>query len=111
MATTTSSHTIFQVNPYEGHPSLTELEAEVLWEYAKLSQNLKEVREEKCSLNVYTDSSVFPVDSRNASVERCSRRDPIETTQNSRNEDGPGPHAGQSFPSRVLLVSGTSVFL
>lgn len=38
-----SSNTIFETNPYEGHPSLTNLEAEVLWQYAKLAQNVKEV--------------------------------------------------------------------
>jgi hypothetical protein len=35
---------IFQCNPYEDHPSLTPLEADVLWEYAKLSQHIKDVR-------------------------------------------------------------------
>ncbi|KAJ3474565.1 hypothetical protein NLI96_g12391 [Meripilus lineatus] len=35
--------TIFDTNPYEGHPSLTGLEAEVLWQYAKLAQNVKEL--------------------------------------------------------------------
>ena len=28
------------INPYEGHPSLSQLEAAVLWEYAKLAQNV-----------------------------------------------------------------------
>jgi DASH complex subunit DAD3 len=32
---------IFDVNPYENHPELTQTEAEVLWEYAKLNQRLK----------------------------------------------------------------------
>lgn len=31
------------VNPYESHPDLSELESEVLWQYAKLAQNIKEV--------------------------------------------------------------------
>ena len=35
---------IFAINPYETHPGLSPLEAEVLWEYAKLAQNLKLVR-------------------------------------------------------------------
>ena len=48
MATTLSTSVVFERNPYEGHPSLTELEAEVLWEYAKLSQNVKEVRLSSC---------------------------------------------------------------
>lgn len=32
-------------NPYAAHPQLTPLEADVLWEYAKLSKVLKIVRE------------------------------------------------------------------
>ncbi len=43
MATSLSS-SLHEANPYEGHPNLNELEAEVLWQYAKLSQNIKEVR-------------------------------------------------------------------
>ena len=38
------ARSLVQTNPYEGHPNLSELEAEVLWQYAKLSQNIKEVR-------------------------------------------------------------------
>lgn len=34
---------VFDANPYESHPSLTALEANVLWEYAKLSQHVKDV--------------------------------------------------------------------
>ena len=45
-----SNSTIFESNPYEGHPNLSELEAEVLWQYAKLSQNIKEVRATDASL-------------------------------------------------------------
>ena len=40
----TSSSQIFAVNPYENHPSLTQIEADVLWEYAKLNQHIKDVR-------------------------------------------------------------------
>ena len=32
---------IFEANPYESHPELSQTEAEVLWEYAKLNQRLK----------------------------------------------------------------------
>ena len=35
---------IFAINPYEDHPSLSAHEAEVLWEYAKLNQQIKDVR-------------------------------------------------------------------
>jgi hypothetical protein len=34
---------VFIKNPYESHPSLTSTEAEVLWEYAKLAQHVKDV--------------------------------------------------------------------
>jgi len=43
-ASTASSNQIFSINPYEGHPNLTQLEADVLWEYAKLNQHIKDVR-------------------------------------------------------------------
>jgi len=39
-----SAQDIFEHNPYEDHPSLTPLEADVLWEYAKLNQHIKDVR-------------------------------------------------------------------
>ena len=39
---------IFDVNPYENHPELTQAEAQVLWEYAKLNQRLKIVRVFQC---------------------------------------------------------------
>ena len=42
--TTSMSAQIFEVNPYENHPELTQTEAELLWEYAKLNQRLKIVR-------------------------------------------------------------------
>lgn len=41
MASAEPDKQIFEVNPYDGHASLTQLEAEVLWEYAKLSQHVK----------------------------------------------------------------------
>lgn len=41
---TIASSAIFDTNPYESHPSLSPLESDVLWEYAKLSQHIKEVR-------------------------------------------------------------------
>jgi DASH complex subunit DAD3 len=37
------SSPIFDVNPYESHPQLTSLEGEVLWEYAKLAQHVRDV--------------------------------------------------------------------
>jgi len=32
---------IFDINPYENHPELSQIESEALWEYAKLNQRLK----------------------------------------------------------------------
>lgn len=43
MSVQSSSTSIFENNPYERHPQLSETEAEVLWQYAKLSQNIKDV--------------------------------------------------------------------
>lgn len=34
---------VFDVNPYESHPALSATEAELLWEYAKLAQHVKDV--------------------------------------------------------------------
>jgi len=38
---------IFATNPYQLHPSLTPVEADVLWEYAKLAQHIKLLLAEK----------------------------------------------------------------
>ncbi|KAI0032838.1 DASH complex subunit Dad3-domain-containing protein [Vararia minispora EC-137] len=38
-----SAQDVFQHNPYDDHPSLTPFEADVLWEYAKLSQHIKDL--------------------------------------------------------------------
>ncbi|KIJ69153.1 hypothetical protein HYDPIDRAFT_123307 [Hydnomerulius pinastri MD-312] len=43
MSVSTSTNDIFDVNPYESHTSLTTTEAEVLWEYAKLAQHIKDL--------------------------------------------------------------------
>ncbi|KIY71031.1 hypothetical protein CYLTODRAFT_346672 [Cylindrobasidium torrendii FP15055 ss-10] len=43
MSTAASVHSIFVTNPYEKHPQLSETEAEILWEYAKLAQTVKEI--------------------------------------------------------------------
>jgi DASH complex subunit DAD3 len=41
-ASSTPGSEIFVKNPYESHPNLAVTEAEVLWEYAKLAQHVKE---------------------------------------------------------------------
>ena len=42
-AAVADTNEIFTTNPYEGHPTLSQLESDVLWEYAKLSQHVKVV--------------------------------------------------------------------
>ncbi|KAG8217669.1 DASH complex subunit Dad3-domain-containing protein, partial [Butyriboletus roseoflavus] len=34
---------VFDVNPYESHPALSTTEMELLWEYAKLAQHIKDL--------------------------------------------------------------------
>ena len=43
MAAAAEGPELEQINPYEGHPELSQLEADVLWEYAKLAKNVKMV--------------------------------------------------------------------
>ncbi|KDQ61135.1 hypothetical protein JAAARDRAFT_191245 [Jaapia argillacea MUCL 33604] len=43
MATLDAEPDLFELNPYEGHPNLSQLEADVLWEYAKLNQQIKDL--------------------------------------------------------------------
>ncbi|KAF9527040.1 DASH complex subunit Dad3-domain-containing protein [Crepidotus variabilis] len=50
---------IFTVNPYDGHPSLTPLEASVLWEYAKLAQHLRLVTQKTRSLSEEPDKDML----------------------------------------------------
>lgn len=60
MNQSTSGPEIFATNPYADHPSLSETEAEVLWQYAKLSQNIKEVRATGASLRArHTSDKLF----------------------------------------------------
>ena len=40
----TSLDDLLTTNPYDGHPSLSQLDADVLWEYAKLAHHVKAVR-------------------------------------------------------------------
>ncbi|KAN0140765.1 DASH complex subunit Dad3 domain containing protein [Lactarius tabidus] len=53
MTTTATSggSQIFTINPYDDHPSLSPLEAEVLWEYAKLNQQIKDLVTQTRSAN------------------------------------------------------------
>ncbi|PPQ93246.1 hypothetical protein CVT25_015244 [Psilocybe cyanescens] len=55
MTTQPPSNEIFTINPYESHPSLTPLEASVLWEYAKLAQNVRMVTQKTRLLNEEPD--------------------------------------------------------
>lgn len=53
---------IFDVNPYENHPELTQTEAKVLWEYAKLNQRLKIVSDLIDILSAFPPSTDLPED-------------------------------------------------
>jgi len=57
--TSTSSSPIFSVNPYENHPSLTQLQADVLWEYAKLNQHIKDLVAQTRSLSETPDEAML----------------------------------------------------
>ncbi|KAJ8087961.1 hypothetical protein PM082_013512 [Marasmius tenuissimus] len=46
---------IFEQNPYEDHPSLSPTEAAVLWEYAKLAENVKQLTAKTRSLTEEPD--------------------------------------------------------
>jgi len=53
------SNDIFLVNPYQSHPSLTPLETEVLWEYAKLAHNLRMVTQKTRLLHEEPDKQML----------------------------------------------------
>ncbi|KAI0273450.1 DASH complex subunit Dad3-domain-containing protein [Gloeopeniophorella convolvens] len=56
--TSTSSH-VFDINPYEDHPNLTPLEADVLWEYAKLNQHIKDLIAQTRALSDTPDETML----------------------------------------------------
>jgi len=58
-ATVISPDSIFDTNPYETHPSLSPLEADVLWEYAKLSHHVKEMTAQTRKLSEAPDESLL----------------------------------------------------
>ncbi|KAJ7743169.1 DASH complex subunit Dad3-domain-containing protein [Mycena metata] len=47
---------VFVENPYANNPALSSIEAEVLWEYAKLSQNLKLLKHKARNLTEQPDA-------------------------------------------------------
>ena len=52
---------ILETNPYERHPQLSQTEGEVLWQYARLAQNVKDVRVDafcQCLAEHFTDDAV-----------------------------------------------------
>lgn len=59
MASEVAAQDIFTVNPYEGHPSLSQLEAEVLWEYAKLAQHIRSLSQKTRGLNEEPDKTML----------------------------------------------------
>ncbi|KAF6764031.1 DASH complex subunit Dad3-domain-containing protein [Ephemerocybe angulata] len=57
--TVSNSHDIFSVNPYESHPNLRPVEAEVLWEYAKLAQHVKSLSQKTRALHEEPDKTML----------------------------------------------------
>ncbi|KAF9500814.1 hypothetical protein BDN71DRAFT_1486252 [Pleurotus eryngii] len=51
---------ILTTNPYESHPSLSPLEAEVLWEYAKLAHHVKLATQKTRALAEQPDQRMLP---------------------------------------------------
>ncbi|KAJ7461552.1 DASH complex subunit Dad3-domain-containing protein [Mycena latifolia] len=47
---------VFAENPYANQPSLSPIEKEVLWEYAKLAENLKQLKQKTRSLTEQPDT-------------------------------------------------------
>lgn len=58
-ASASSSNDIFSVNPYDGHPQLKPVEAEVLWEYAKLAQHVRILTQKTRTLNEEPDQTML----------------------------------------------------
>jgi len=59
MASSMAANDIFTTNPYESHPALSPTEAEVLWEYAKLAQNVKMVTQKTRLLSEEPDETLL----------------------------------------------------
>jgi len=50
---------IFVENPYAHHPSLSSIEREVLWEYAKLAEHLKLLKQKTRNLTEQPDAMLL----------------------------------------------------
>ncbi|KAJ7132055.1 DASH complex subunit Dad3-domain-containing protein [Mycena epipterygia] len=50
---------VFSENPYISNPALSPLEADVLWEYAKLAQNLKQLTQKTRNLTEKPDATLL----------------------------------------------------
>jgi len=50
---------VFADNPYANHPGLSSIESEVLWEYAKLAQHLKQLKQKTRSLSEKPDTALL----------------------------------------------------
>ena len=93
---------IFTINPYEDHPSLSPLEAEVLWEYAKLNQQIKDVRTTS-SLSAQAEQ-MSAVGHSNTLCEQDARRDDVGKTKSIGEEDGLGFDVGACFSLSHLML-------
>jgi hypothetical protein len=104
MSTTATSggSQIFTINPYEDHPSLSPLEAEVLWEYAKLNQQIKDVRTPSPIPNTQETERMNTAGHPNTLCEQDARRDNVGKAQSFGTEDGLGLDVGRYFSLSCL---------
>jgi len=56
----TTPKDVLNENPYRDHPSLSALEAEVLWEYAKLAYHIKLLSSQAHKLTEEPDETLLP---------------------------------------------------
>jgi hypothetical protein len=107
MTTTATSggSQIFTINPYEDHPSLSPLEAEVLWEYAKLNQQIKDVRATPSPiLSTQETERTITASHPNTLCKQDARRDNVGKAQGFGTEDGLGLDVGAYFPLSRLDI-------
>ncbi|KAJ7481161.1 DASH complex subunit Dad3-domain-containing protein [Mycena galericulata] len=58
MASSPPPTNVFDESPYANHPSLSPIEQEVLWEYAKLAENLKLLKKKTRNLMERPDATL-----------------------------------------------------
>lgn len=60
MSDSASKSNVLTSNPYESHLDVSTIEAEVLWEYAKLAQHIKELTVKTQELSELPENKLVP---------------------------------------------------